>query len=329
MTTTVGARERGPVRLAGVGRRYGPRGPWVLRGVDLDLPAGRLVRATGANGTGKSTLLRLVAGVDAPAEGRITGRPARTAYVPERFPPALPFTALDYLVHLGRLQGLGTGAARARAGEWLERFGAAGYAGAALAGLSKGSAQKVAVAQALLAEPELLVLDEAWTGLDAGARAELDRAVGERVAAGATVLFVDHDPRRLAGEPVTTVSVDNGRLRTDPRAAAPGASSAQVSASAHGGASTPRAAPAHGTAPAPGATSAQGAASPGTVTVRIVASGDRPLPGGLPGGAAGVPLAGGGGEVFRVGDADSDDLLRVLLGAGWHVHRVESEGERV
>ncbi|MFF9143817.1 ATP-binding cassette domain-containing protein [Streptomyces sp. NPDC014861] len=300
MTTRVGARERGPVRLAGVGRRYGPRGPWVLRGVDLDLPAGRLVRATGANGTGKSTLLRLVAGVDAPAEGRITGRPARTAYVPERFPPALPFTALDYLVHLGRLQGLGTGAARARAGEWLERFGASGYAGAALAGLSKGSAQKVAVAQALLAEPELLVLDEAWTGLDAGARAELDRAVGERVAAGATVLFVDHDPRRLAGEPVTTVSVDNGRLRTEEPQAAP-----------------PDTAPVRGAAP------------PGAVTVRIVASGDRTLPGGLPGGAAGVPRADGGGEVFRVGHADSDDLLRVLLGAGWHVHRVEDEGERV
>ncbi|MER5739947.1 MULTISPECIES: ABC transporter ATP-binding protein [unclassified Streptomyces] len=279
MSAYVGERE--PVRLAGVGRRYGPRGPWVLRGVDLELPPGRLVRAGGPNGAGKSTLLRLVAGVDAPAEGRITGRPARTAYVPERFPPALPFTALGYLVHLGRLRGLRTGAARARAGEWLERFGAGAYAGTALAGLSKGTAQKVAVAQALLAGPGLLVLDEAWTGLDAGARAVLDDAVRERVAAGATVLFVDHDPRRLAGEAHTALRVEAGRVRAEPRGAPPAA------------------------------------------PVRVVASGSLPLPDPLPGGA--TAAATGGGTLFRVDGTASDALLRVLLAASWHVHRVEPE----
>lgn len=180
-----------------MGRRYGLRGPWVLRGVDLVLPARGLLRIEGANGTGKSTLLRLLAGIDAPSEGRITGRP-RTAYVPERFPAALPFTAAGYLVHLGRIHGLRTAEAASRAQEWLTRFGAAEHARTPLAELSKGTSQKVAVAQALLAEPDLLVLDEAWTGLDTAARDELDRAVGARVLAGATVVFVDHDPRRLA-----------------------------------------------------------------------------------------------------------------------------------
>ncbi|MEU4106005.1 ATP-binding cassette domain-containing protein, partial [Streptomyces tanashiensis] len=181
------------MRLEHVGRRHGLRGPWVLREVSLTLPAAALVRVVGTNGSGKSTLLRLLAGVDAPTEGRVGGRPARTAYVPERFPAALPFTAVDYLVHLGRVQGLGRAAARARAGEWLERFGAGEHAGTELAALSKGTSQKVAVAQALLADPALLVLDEAWTGLDTGARAELDTAVRERLAEGATVVFVDHD----------------------------------------------------------------------------------------------------------------------------------------
>jgi ABC-2 type transport system ATP-binding protein len=59
--------------------------------------------------------------------------------------------------------------------------------------------QKVAVAQALLSRPGLLVLDEAWTGLDQAARGELDAAVLERVAEGGAVLFVDHDPARLSG----------------------------------------------------------------------------------------------------------------------------------
>ncbi|MER7170372.1 ABC transporter ATP-binding protein [Streptomyces mesophilus] len=181
-----------------VGRRYGFGGPWVLRGVGLALPAGTLARVAGANGTGKSTLLRLAAGIDAPNAGRIEGRP-RTAYVPERFPPALPFTAHGYLTHLGRVHGLSRRTARVRAEHWLDRFGARAHGDTPLAELSKGTVQKVAVAQALLAEPELLVLDEAWTGLDAEARDALDEVVTERVAGGASVLFVDHDPRRLAG----------------------------------------------------------------------------------------------------------------------------------
>ncbi|WP_369392599.1 ATP-binding cassette domain-containing protein [Streptomyces sp. CG1] len=203
------------LRLTAVGRRYGIRGPWVLRGVDLALAPGTLTRIEGANGTGKSTLLRLLAGLDAPTEGRITGRP-RTAYVPERFPSALPFTALGYLTHLGTVHGLSRGTAQRAAGTWLERFGAGACAGTPMAQLSKGSSQKVAVAQALLGEPELLVLDEAWTGLDAAARAELERAVAERTAAGGAVVFVDHDPRRLAGAPDATYTVLDGRLK--PRA---------------------------------------------------------------------------------------------------------------
>ncbi|MFF6786814.1 ATP-binding cassette domain-containing protein [Streptomyces sp. NPDC012510] len=200
-----------PLRLEGVGRRYGFRGPWVLRGVDLEVAPGALIRVEGANGTGKSTLLRVLAGLDAPSEGRVTGRP-RTAYVPERFPAALPFTAAEYLTHLGAVHGLDRPAAARAAGEWLERFGAAEYSRTPMAQLSKGSSQKVAVAQALLGAPELLVLDEAWTGLDADAREELERAVVERTTAGAVVVFVDHDPRRLAGVPDATYAVVGGAL---------------------------------------------------------------------------------------------------------------------
>jgi ABC-type Mn2+/Zn2+ transport system ATPase subunit len=60
------------MRLEAVGKRYGVRQPWVVRGVTADLPAGRLIRVAGRNGSGKSTLLRVVAGVSAPSAGKVT-----------------------------------------------------------------------------------------------------------------------------------------------------------------------------------------------------------------------------------------------------------------
>ncbi|MFF8606243.1 ATP-binding cassette domain-containing protein [Streptomyces sp. NPDC015346] len=307
------------MRLDGVGRRYGPRGPWVLREVDLGLPAGALVRITGTNGTGKSTLLRLIAGIDAPTRGRITDRPVRTAYVPERFPAALPFTAGGYLLHLGRIQGLGRSEAAARAGEWLERFGAGAFAATPLAELSKGSCQKVAVAQALLADPPLLVLDEAWTGLDAGARDALDRAVRDRVAAGGTVVFVDHDPRRLAGEADAVFTVETGRVRPEaPRAR--GHEAGPAPARPEGGRVRP-----------------ESARRPHRMDprVRIVVSGGGALPDGLPGSPSYAPSYAPGVDgtttICTVDAAHSDALLRALLAARppWHIHQLSTEGVRV
>ena len=186
------------MRLEAVGKRYGVRQPWVVRGVSADLGPGRLVRVAGRNGSGKSTLLRVVAGVSLPSAGKVTGRP-HTGYVPERFPGGLPFSGREYLLHLARVHGLRGAPGRQRVEEWLERLGASGYADQSLRSMSKGMSQKMAIAQALLPAPGLLVLDEAWTGLDQAAREALDAAVAERVAAGGTVLFVDHDPARLAG----------------------------------------------------------------------------------------------------------------------------------
>jgi ABC-type multidrug transport system ATPase subunit len=186
------------MRLEAVGKRYGVRQPWVVRDVSLDVAAGRLIRVEGPNGSGKSTLLRVVAGVTVASRGRVSGRP-HTGYVPERFPGGLPFSGREYLLHMARVHGLRGDAGRQRVDEWLERLGAAGYAAAPLRALSKGMCQKIAIAQALLPRPGLLVLDEAWTGLDVTARGALDDAVAERVAAGGAVLFVDHDVLSSSG----------------------------------------------------------------------------------------------------------------------------------
>ncbi len=210
------------MRLDEVGKRYGIRQPWVVRGVSADLPAGRLIRVSGRNGSGKSTLLRVVAGVSLPSAGTVTGRP-HAGYVPERFPGGLPFSGRDYLLHLARVHGLRGQEGQRRVEGWLERLGAAGYADQSLRSMSKGMCQKMAVAQALLPSPGLLVLDEAWTGLDQAARSEVDAAVGERVAAGGTVLFVDHDQARLAGREDQRWNIDDAGRVTVLAGPAPGA----------------------------------------------------------------------------------------------------------
>jgi ABC-2 type transport system ATP-binding protein len=216
------------MRLESVGKRYGLRQPWIVRDVSLDVPTGRLIRVEGRNGSGKSTLLRIAAGVSLPSKGRVTGRP-HTGYVPERFPGGLPFPARDYLLHMARIHGLRASAGRERVDEWLERLGAASYASQPLRTLSKGMCQKVAIAQALLSRPGLLVLDEAWTGLDQAARGTLDGAVAERVADDGAVLFVDHDQARLAGRISERWQVDgHGRVTVIPGGAAPPAADGAV-----------------------------------------------------------------------------------------------------
>ena len=186
------------MRLEAVGKRYGLRQPWIVRDVSQEIAAGQLIRLEGSNGSGKSTLLRVMAGVSMPSAGRVTGRP-RAGYVPERFPAALAFSACEYLTHMGRIHGMPVVAVPEAVAEWLERLGASEYAGSPMRTLSKGMCQKVAIAQAFMSGPELVVLDEAWTGLDQAARGALDAAVTERLSAGGTVLYVDHDPARLAG----------------------------------------------------------------------------------------------------------------------------------
>jgi ABC-2 type transport system ATP-binding protein len=300
------------MRLDAVGKRYGLRRPWIVKDVTMAVAAGKLIRLEGPNGSGKSTLLRIAAGALLPSAGRVTGRPA-AGYVPERFPAALTFPAREYLRHMARIHGLSGAAVPAAVEEWLERLGAADYADAPLRTLSKGMCQKVAIAQALLAKPGLLVLDEAWTGLDQAARGALDAAVIERLAAGGTVMFVDHDQARLRGR-VDERWTLAGRTVT----VAPGAPTAARAADA-----------------GQSATAASGRNGLPTATVLIelagVEAGSLGRLGLLPGVAAVWPEADRDADprtrldLVRVTAAEpaSDDLLRRLLGwDGVHVTSV-------
>lgn len=185
------------MRVANLSFRYGRRGPWVLSEVELNLGGGDVVEITGINGTGKSTLLRLLAGLLRPVKGVIEDRPDVVGYAPERFPAGQPFTVAAYLRHMAALRRVDPRSA----GEWAERLGMNHLLGRRLADLSKGSAHKVGLAQALLCRPGLLVLDEPFAGLDAATRAELPRVIGEVAAEGGIVVVSDHqgDLRTIPG----------------------------------------------------------------------------------------------------------------------------------
>src|SRR5438445_13677607 len=199
------------MRLSAVGYRYAWRAPWVLDRVDLEVQPGDLIRIGGYNGTGKSTLMRIIAGAHLPGRGTVTGRPSRVAYVPGQLPP-MPLKANDYLRHCGRIQGLSADEAQERAADWLERFEALGYRKHRIGDLSRGTAQKVAIIQALLTEPDLLILDEAWTSLDTSGQETLDEIARGTAKRGGRVVYVDHDPQRLADDATASHVLRDGSL---------------------------------------------------------------------------------------------------------------------
>jgi ABC-2 type transport system ATP-binding protein len=176
------------VRFEQVWFRYARRADWTLREVAATVEPGSTVVILGRNGAGKSTLLQLAAGVLRPGRGAIRGRPAVVGWVPERFPADQPFTAGDYLRRMAQLRG----APETAVGQWIERLLLTEHVGTRLTDLSKGTAQKVGLAQALLVPPGLLVLDEPWEGLDSVARTLIPAIVAEVTAAGGMVLVSDH-----------------------------------------------------------------------------------------------------------------------------------------
>jgi ABC-2 type transport system ATP-binding protein len=201
------------VRFDQVSFRYARRAGWTLRAIDATVEPGQTIVVLGRNGAGKSTLLQLAAGVLRPTGGTVTGRPPVVGWVPERFPADQPFTAGEYLRRMAELRGRRD---PALVRHWVERLLLTEHTGTRLPELSKGTAQKVGLAQALLVRPGLLVLDEPWEGLDSVARTLIPEIVGEVTAAGGSVLVSDHRGE-IAGLPGATVwTIADGELDETP-----------------------------------------------------------------------------------------------------------------
>ena len=193
------------LRLTDARLAYGSRTLW--SGLDLDVRAGEFVAVLGANGSGKTSLLRVILGLQSPTSGRvdINGRPAQRGskdigYVPQqrRADPLTPMRARDFVGQGldGHRWGFGlpSGARRAQIAEALAAVQADAYANVPIGLLSGGEQQRVRIAQALVADPSLLLCDEPLLSLDLTSQRTVTSLVDRRRRERDTaVLFVTHE----------------------------------------------------------------------------------------------------------------------------------------
>ncbi len=169
--------------------------------LSLQVPSGGIYGLLGPNGAGKSTAIRLVMGILEPDEGRIAlfgaernsrRLSARIGYLPEERGLYKKMKVLDHLVFLGETRGISRKDAAQRAQAWLARLEIADWAQKKVEDLSKGMQQKVQFAGALLHEPELVILDEPFSGLDPINAQVMKDIVVEIARSGRTVLLSTH-----------------------------------------------------------------------------------------------------------------------------------------
>ena len=228
------------VRLDRVGFAYGPRAPAVVEGVSFTAPAGAVTALVGRSGSGKSSLLHLIAGLARPTAGQIAidgapvAGPSRRVVMMFQSPSLYPWLRVAENVALGlRFAGTPRAEAARRVAEALALVGLHAEATRPATALSGGQAQRAALARAQVMLPEVLLLDEPFAALDLFTRLDLQRdvrAIAQRL--GITVLLVSHDvaeiarmadhARFLAGSPgriVAETDVSAAARRTDDAAA--------------------------------------------------------------------------------------------------------------
>jgi ABC-2 type transport system ATP-binding protein len=191
------------IEISGLTKTY-RGGVHAIDGLDLDIPTG-MFGLLGANGAGKTTLMRILAGIVRPSAGRVvvgghdiasgSGRTAvqrELGYLPQDLGVYPDLTARQFLDYVALLKGMDDSSARRRrVGELLEVVALTEYADRRLRGFSGGMRQRVGIAQALLADPQLLIVDEPTAGLDPEERIRF-RTLLSQFAGRRTVLLSTH-----------------------------------------------------------------------------------------------------------------------------------------
>ncbi|MGH7590555.1 MAG: ABC transporter ATP-binding protein [Gemmatimonadales bacterium] len=177
-------------------------GHTAVRGLSLSVPQGGIFGLLGPNGAGKSTTIRMMLDIIEPDEGKISilggalgarDLSQRIGFLPEERGLYKKMKVLDQLVFMGEIRGLSAGHARERATWWLGQLGLGDWTAKKVEDLSKGMQQKVQFAGALVHDPELLILDEPFSGLDPVNSQILEETVVQVSRGGRTVLFSTHN----------------------------------------------------------------------------------------------------------------------------------------
>ncbi len=182
----------------GLVKRYGAR--TAVDHLSFSVPRGSIYGVLGPNGAGKSSTLRMLVGVLRPTEGRIAvlGGPAtrttmqRVGYLPEERGLYRSMSARSAIAYLAKLKGIASGQAHKRADFLLEQHGLGKFKHKRIKTLSKGMAQKVQVLASIAHEPELIIFDEPFSGLDPVNQRVLEETIRAEAAAGRTILFSTH-----------------------------------------------------------------------------------------------------------------------------------------
>ena len=186
------------VRMRGVNKRFGSN--YAVRDFNFDLPRGTVCGLLGPNGAGKTTAIRIMLDILGPDSGSVEllGEPVgaevreRVGYLPEERGMYQKMKVGEHLAFFGAIKGMSRRDARREAGHWLERLGLGERADDRVDSLSKGMQQKVQFIATILHHPEVLILDEPFSGLDPINSELLREIVVERKRDGATVLFSTH-----------------------------------------------------------------------------------------------------------------------------------------
>ncbi len=186
------------VRLSGVRKTFGAH--TAVDDLDLAIEPGAIHGLLGPNGSGKTTTIRMMMGILLPDSGTVElfgGAPdfrrrSRVGYLPEERGLYEKMKVLDQLVFFGEIRGVARALARSRAQKWLERLGLGEWAYKKVQTLSKGMQQKVQFISTVLHDPDLLILDEPFSGLDPINQDVLEEIVREENERGKTILFSTH-----------------------------------------------------------------------------------------------------------------------------------------
>lgn len=186
------------LELKEVSKRYGSF--TAVNNISFTIPAGSIYGFLGPNGAGKTTTLRMILDILKPDAGsiRILGESCalnvrhRIGYLPEEKGLYKKMRVWSIIAYFATLKGMSRKAARAQAFELLERYGLKDYAESRVESLSKGMGQKVQVLSAVAHRPELVILDEPFSGLDPVNQEVLEQLIRDMAAAGQTVIFSTH-----------------------------------------------------------------------------------------------------------------------------------------